>query len=82
MDRAQWSRPLYGTFRTITPGSARDQIGDARAHWLEPIYMRVGYMLLNRVIRQEWFNRFPWFLAALTKSGRILKKMLFNFLQV
>ena len=31
-------------------------------------------MFLNRVFRQEWFNRSPWFLASLIKNGRTLRK--------
>ena len=31
-------------------------------------------MFLNRVFRQEWFNRFPWFLASLITNGRTLRK--------
>ena len=31
-------------------------------------------MFLNRVFRQEWFNRFLWFLASLIKNGRTLRK--------
>ena len=31
-------------------------------------------LFLNPVFRQEWFNRFPWFLAFLIKNGRTLRK--------
>ena len=40
-----------------------------------PIYMRVGFMVLNRVLRQEWFHRFSWFLASLIENGRTSKKL-------
>ena len=30
-------------------------------------------MFLNRVFRQEWFNRFPWILASSIKNGRTLR---------
>ena len=33
-------------------------------------------MFLNRVFRQGWFNRFPWFLASLKKNGRTLRTRL------
>ena len=38
-------------------------------------------MFLNRVFRQEWFNRFLWFLASLIrKNGRTLRKFyLFSY---
>ena len=31
-------------------------------------------IFLKPVFRQEWFNRFPWFLAPLIKGGRTLRK--------
>ena len=33
-------------------------------------------MFLNRVFRQGWFKRFPWFLASLKKNGRTLRTRL------
>ena len=42
--------------------------------WPEPIYRRVGYVL-NRVFRQERFDRFLWFLASLIKNGGTFKKL-------
>ena len=31
-------------------------------------------MFLNRLFRQEWFNRFPWFSAYLINNGWTLRK--------
>ena len=50
--------------RTAVPGPL--------IRWPEPIYMRVGHAL-NRVFRQERFNRFLWFLASLIKNSRTLR---------
>ena len=37
-------------------------------------------MFLNHVFRQEWFNRFPWFVVSLIKNGRTLRKCYICFL--
>ena len=39
-----------------------------------PVFMCALFMFLNRVFRQEWFNRFPWFFASLLKNGGTLRK--------
>ena len=38
--------------------------GNFDLRWPEPIYLRVGYVFESG-FRQEWFNRFLWFLASL-----------------
>ena len=45
--------------------------------WPELICMRVGYVL-NRVFRQERFNRFLWFLVSLIKNSRTLRTCYFG----
>ena len=44
-----------------------------QSRWPEPIYLCALVMFLNRVFRQEWFNRFLWFLASLIKNDSTLR---------
>ena len=43
------------------------------------LYARL-VMFLNRVFRQERFNRFPYFLASLARNSATSGKLLFIFL--